>query len=157
MFTPKVKFSLIPIKLEVNLIYFFLFKEKWGWGKEIIKKHTKLKSVFILKTKKNREKYIKNYIIEFRSENKEIIKDQIKKYSKNWGEIEKQYLTILPEILNIPWPKDKKIINAMISINPICPRFINNWSFSLFYSKRFTGVNLSRRGILLPFFIALFY
>jgi len=135
MFTPKVKFLLIPIKLEVNLIYFFLFHEKWGWGKKIIKRHPYLKNVLNIKTKKNREKYIKKYIIEFRNENKESIRNQIKKYSKNWKKVEKKYLTILPEILNTPWPKDKKIIKAMISINPICPRFINNWSFSLFYKQ----------------------
>ena len=136
MFTPKVKFSLIPIKLEVNLIYFFLFYEKWGWGKKIIKRHPYLKGALNIKTKKNREKYIKKYIIKFRNENKKIIENQIEKYSKNWRKIEKQYLTILPEILDTPWPKDKKIIKAMISINPICPRFINNWSFSLFYKQK---------------------
>lgn len=135
MFTPKVKFSLIPIKLEVNLIYFFLFYEKWGWGKKITKRHPCLKDALNMKTKKNREKYIKKYIIKFGNENKEIIKNQIQKYSRNWKKIEKQYFTILPEILDTPWPKDKKIIEAMISINPICPRFINDWSFSLFYKQ----------------------
>lgn len=136
MFTPKVKFSIISIRLEVNLIYFFLFYEKWGWGNKIIRKYPNLKNVFNIKTKKNREKCIEEYILKFRDENKDIIKNQIKKYTKNWGKVEKQYLIILSEILNTPWPKNKKIIKAMISINPICPRFINNWSFALFYKQK---------------------
>ncbi len=103
--------------------------------KKIIKRHPYLKDALNIKTKKNRGKYIKKYIIKFRVNNKEFIRDQIKKYSRNWKKIEKQYLTILPEILDTPWPKDKKIIKAMISINPICPRLINDWSFSLFYKQ----------------------
>ncbi len=57
-------------------------------------------------------------------------------HKKNWRKIEKQYLTILSEILDTSWPRDKKIIKAMISINPICPRLINDWSFSLFYKQK---------------------
>lgn len=145
MFIPKVKFSIIPVKLEVDLIYFFLFREKWGLGKKIIKKHPYLENVLNIKTKKNREEHLKKYILKFRAENKEIIRNQVEKYSKDWKKIEKKYLTILPEILNTSWPKDKKIIKALISINPICPRFINNWSFSLFYKQ---GVNKMKETIM---------
>jgi len=136
MVTPKVKFSFIPIKLEVNLIYFFLFEEKWGWGKKIIKKHSYLKNVLDIKIKKDRENYIKKYVIKFRADNKKIFEDQTKKYSKDWKKVEKKYLTILSKILGTSWPKNKNIINAMVSINPICPRFIDNWSFSLFYKQK---------------------
>jgi len=136
MFLPKVKFSIIPIQIEIDWFYYFLFYDKWGWGKKVIKKHPKLKNVFSIRTKINQKKHIKNYIIKFRIENKKIIKNQTKKYFKDWKKVEKQYLTILSEILEISWPKNRKNIKAMMSINPICPRFIDDWSFSIFYKQR---------------------
>ncbi len=34
------------------------------------------------------------------------------------------------------WPKNRKTIKAFISINPICPRFLDNWTFSIFYNRK---------------------
>lgn len=83
MFNPKIKFSLIPIKLEVNLIYFFLFCEKWGWGEKIIKKNPGLKNVFSLKAEKKRKKYIEDYIANFRKKIDELLKIKFGDIQKN--------------------------------------------------------------------------
>lgn len=134
MSLPKVKFTDIPLSKEVDWVHGFLFQNKWGWGKYIIKKHPKIKKVFSFKTELEQVKFLKDYIVKFRKENQKLIEKNKIKYQTEWQKIEKDFFIILSEIIEINWPKNRKIIKAMISINPICPRFLNDWSFSIFYN-----------------------
>jgi hypothetical protein len=122
---PKVKFIDIPLSKEIDWIHGFLFQNKWGWGKYIIKKHPGIKKIFSLKKETEQIKFLKNYIIEFRKENKKLIEENKTRYQKEWRKIER--------------PQNRKIIKAMVSINPICPRFLNDWSFSIFYNYKKTS------------------
>jgi len=136
---PKVKFIDIPLSKEVDWIHGFLFQNKWGWGKYIIKKHPGIKKIFSLKKETEQIKFLKNYIIEFRKENKKLIEENKTRYQKEWQKIEKDFFIVLSQILQIDWPQNRKIIKAMVSINPICPRFLNDWSFSIFYNYKKTS------------------
>jgi len=133
---PEVIFTEMPINSETNNIWQFLFRSGWGWNKYIFKKHPELEKIYRFKTEKDRTEFLKQYIVKYRRENQRGItrkKDEFKQY---WEKIEKQYLTILFEIIGIKWPQKRKIIVAMISINPICPRFLDSWSFSLFCNSK---------------------
>ncbi len=130
---PKIKFVDIPLSKEVDWIHGFLFQNKWGWGKYIIKKHPRIKKIFSFKKEREQIEFLEKYIIEFRKENKKLIEENKKKYQEEWQKIEKDFFSTLLKIVQIDWPKNKTI-EAMISINPICPRFLNDWSFSIFYN-----------------------
>lgn len=136
MSLPKVKFINIPLSKEIDWIHGFLFQNKWGWGKYIIKKHSKIKKIFSFKTEAEQVKFLKKYVIEFIKYNQKTIEKNKEKYQKEWRKIEREYFENLSEIMEINWPKNRKVIKAMISINPICPRFLNNWSFSNFYNYK---------------------
>jgi len=138
MNTPKVKFIDIRLSKEVDWMYGFLFQNKWGWSKYIIRKHPKIKKIFSLKTETEQIKFLKDYIIRFKKKNQKIIEKNKIKYQTDWQKIEKNFFINLSEILQTDWPKNKKIIKAMISVNPICPRFLNDWSFSIFYNYKKT-------------------
>ena len=133
---PKVKFTDIPLAAEVDLLHDFLFKNKWGWGKYIIKKHPKIKKIFSLKNEQEQVNFLKRYIAGFKKANLETIEKNKKRYKNGWRKIENDFLEILSEIMEIDWPKNRKTIKAMVSINPICPRFLNNWTFSIFCSYK---------------------
>jgi len=134
MFTPKVKFKIIPLVSDVKLIHSFLFRNKYDWSKRIIKKYPAFKKIYSLGTEKEQLNFLKSYINSFREKNKKTINKNKIRYRKKWRRIEKDYFKILAEILEINWPKNRKTIIALISINPICPRFLNSWGFSLFYN-----------------------
>lgn len=136
MSLPKVKFTNIPLSKEVDWVHGFLFQNKWGWGKYIIKKHPKIKGVFSFKTETEQVKFLKDYIVKFRKENQKLIEKKEIKYQTEWQKIEKVFFIILSEIIQTDWPKNKKVIKAMISVNPICPRFLKDWSFSIFYNYK---------------------
>lgn len=132
----KVKFTNISLSKEVDWIHGFLFQNEWGWGKYIIRKHPKIKKVFSFKTEAEQIKFLRNYTIQFKKDNQKLIEKNKIKYQREWQKIEKDFFILLSEIMQIDWPKNRKIIKSMISVNPICPRFLNNWSFSIFYNYK---------------------
>ncbi|HOW12922.1 MAG TPA: hypothetical protein PK121_01220 [Candidatus Pacearchaeota archaeon] len=136
MNAPKVKFTDMPLSREIYFMHSFLFEDNWNWKKYIIKKHPKIKKVFSFKSKEEKINFLKNYILEVKKENQKLIKQNKRKYQKDWEKIEKIFFITLSEILEINWPKNRKVIKAMMSINPICPRFLNEWSFSIFYNYK---------------------
>ncbi len=136
MNTPKVKFTDFPLSKEIDWIYGFLFQDKWGWGKYIIKKHPEIKKVFYFKTEAERIEFLRRYIVKFKIKNQKLIETKKTIYQKEWQKIERDFFVALAEILQIDWPKNRKTIRAMISINPICHRFLNGWSFSIFYNYK---------------------
>jgi hypothetical protein len=133
---PKVKFTDIPLPKEIDWIHGFLFQNKWGWGKYIIKKHPKIKKIFSFKTEAEQVKFLRNYTIQFKKDNQKLIEKNKTEYQKVWNIIEKEFFITLSEIIQINWPQNRKTIKAMVSINPICPRFLNDWSFSIFYNYK---------------------
>lgn len=133
---PKVKFTDISLSKEVDWIHGFLFQNEWGWGKYITRKHPKIKKTFSFKTEVEQIKFLRDYIVNFKKDNQSLIKKNKIKYQTEWQKIEKEVFITLSEIIQINWPKNKKIIKAMASINPICPRFLNDWSFSIFYNYK---------------------
>lgn len=129
---PTVKFKNITLSKEIDLMCSFLFDNEWGWGKYIVKKHPKIKKIFLLKNKTEKINFLRQYIVEFKKNNKQLIKRNIAESQREWKRVEKDFFVILSEIIQIKWPENRKIITAEISINPICPRFLDDWSFSIF-------------------------
>lgn len=133
MAIPRVKFIQMPIDSEIKVIYWFLFRNEWRWGEIIIKRFPGLKPIFKIKTEKERFIFLSKYIIKFKSLNRKKLLSKKKDFEKAWRKIEKEYLTTLARVINIEWLIRRKEIKAMISVNPICPRFLDDWSFSISY------------------------
>ena len=129
---PKLKFTQIPLELEIDMFYNFLFKS--DWKKYIIEVHPQIGEVLGIKGKEKQVSFIENYLKCFRKEQKKKIESNREVYLENWQKIEKDFLMVLSEIMEETWPKNRKIINAQLSSNPICPRFLDKWSFSIFYN-----------------------
>jgi len=134
MFIPKVKFTNASVSYDINWFYHFLFKHRWDWSKYVIKRHPKIEEVKSFEKENERVNFLKKYINNFWKKNKVTINKNKSKYQKEWRKIEKEFFEFLSELMQINWPKNRKTIKAMMSICPICPRFLNDWSFSAFYN-----------------------
>lgn len=110
--TPKIKFSTIPPDREVDLLYRFLFEDDWGWSHYIFKKHPKLKPMVNLRTKAERRRFLREYVRQYHEENKRLVEEKTE------------------------WPARRTRVGALISLNPICPRFLDTWSFAIFLNYR---------------------
>lgn len=133
MFIPRVIFKDIPILMEAKLLHQFLLRNETNWKRAILKEHPRLDQIYSFKKEGAQISFLKEYITEFKKQNAKIIQINRNKYFKNWEKIETPCFRLLQEIFNINWPKEKKEIEAMLSINPICPRFLDSWSFTVFY------------------------
>lgn len=133
---PKVKFTDIALSREIDMIQGFLFQDEFGWGKHILRKHPGIEKVFSFEKEDEQVRFLKKYITLSRKENYEIIEKNKIRYETEWQKVEKDFFQVLSEIIQIDWPEDKKTIKAMISLNPICPRFLDEWSFSIFFDYK---------------------
>jgi len=134
LYYPRVKFLKEPLSLEIEIFSFFLFQNSWGWEKDIFNVHPKLKEIYNNKNPEKREEFLKRYIQKFERKNRKEIEKRKKIYQKEWRKIEKDMFSLFSKIIETEWPKEKEFIRAMLSINPICPRFLEDWSFSVFYN-----------------------
>lgn len=128
---PSVRFTQMPMALEVDMFQGFLFDNEWGWGTYILKRHPELKSVLHLKTKKEQRSAITAYVAQYRKRHHLRIQKRLEQYRESWKRRERPMLLELSRIIETDWPKQRKTITAHLSINPICPRFLDSWSFSL--------------------------
>lgn len=127
----KVEFKNIDIDREIDLLYYFIF-QCGNWNRYVFKKHPQLRNSLELKTKKDRLNFIQEYVCAYRLKNKKIIEANKKIYQENWKKIEKNVFVEMEKIIGTKFPINKKIL-AYISINPICPRFLNEWSFAMYH------------------------
>lgn len=67
-------------------------------------------------------KYYNNY---------DLFDDDIKRYSDSWNKYNNLFFEKLTKYLNINWPLNHDIIYANVGIIPVCPRYLDNFSFSL--------------------------
>lgn len=57
--------------------------------------------------------------------------ESVKRYNDIWKKYNNEFFNNLCSYLNIDWPQDKKIIKVSVGIIPVCPRYLNSFSFSV--------------------------
>jgi len=127
----RVNFKNITMGDEVENLYNFIF-DCGDWKKYVFKKHPSLKKALGFRAKKDRLNFIKKYISVYWLKNKKVIARNRETYEKNWRKVEKNVFAEMENIMRTKFPKNRNI-TAYISINPICPRFLNEWIFNMFY------------------------
>lgn len=70
-----------------------------------------------------RNQYNKNY---------DELEKEVERYNRIWDEYNEKYFPLLSKYLNTNWPEDKLVINAEIGFIPVCPRYIDTYSFDLY-------------------------
>ncbi|MGB8816259.1 MAG: hypothetical protein WCC74_03470 [Minisyncoccia bacterium] len=123
---PEVIFKQMPIELESEMILEFL---DTNWSGKITKKFPEFLKISKISDKREKKKAIKNLIVQIREKLKEKMSRGLKVIKFDWQKMEKNCLEKLSEIIQTNWLE--KEITAYISINPICPRFLDTWSFSV--------------------------
>ena len=140
---PKVRFKLNSIRNESDRLYGFCKPRStgWDWTGYVFGMHPELKPRLTKsRTEKERKNTVDSYVKEYVGEEKELMKSQAAVYQKEWNRVNDRYMRVLSQILETDWPKERKMINAYVSINPICPRFLDQWSFSISMLRRLKGV-----------------
>ena len=136
---PKLEFSVAPLDKIFSLIHHFLNPAKgdWDWSNAIYSNYPELKSKLQnVKDKKKRKEIEYRFFTEvFKKERIELEK-RAKIFQREWNKINDDVMLVLSEVVEQEWPdKDRKIF-ARISLNPICPRYIKQRTFDLFFRQK---------------------
>ncbi|MEI7750040.1 MAG: hypothetical protein WCJ25_03475 [Candidatus Moraniibacteriota bacterium] len=129
MDVPKVVFSEVPLSLEVEMLRDFLSMDDYGFAECVTRKHPNLGIVHTVASEAEQAECVRKYVVRFRTEHRETIETCKERFRKDWEPVETEYFTALSEILQTRWPKERSEIQAMVSIDPISPRFLSDWSF----------------------------
>ncbi len=132
-FIPEVKFDSAPIDLEAELLYAFSDPNGRFSNRmhkvypelQEIRNTPKDKSAVMADCKAFAEKIIERDGTEI-SKVRELIQD-------DWKLVGADFLEAVSEHFETDWTWDKKVITGYISINPICPRFLDKYSFFINY------------------------
>lgn len=133
---PKIKFEVAPIKEFLPSINYFLKPtENSDWRNKVLYKHPPLRDK--LKNIKNeieRKQIIREYFQDFQSMHKPNFINSKEKFQKEWDKINDKLMTELSNVLEIEWPKRDKEIIAFVGPNPVCPRYIKQRAFDIYYN-----------------------
>lgn len=129
---PTVIFRQNSLSAEIKWLSFFLFRDFWGWGSRIIKKYPKLRGLDELEDHEERMKRLRSIVRSYRAEHKRDLQTAYKRIERSWKRIEQRGLSELSNIIGTDWPK-KRRITAYLSLNPICPRFLDSWTFTVYF------------------------
>lgn len=139
---PKVEFGVPPLNKTFPLIHYFLnpIKEDWDWSSRIYWGYPRLKNKLQnVKDKKKRKEIEYNFFKEVFLFKKPKLKRKKEYFQKEWNKINDKIMFVLSEVVEQEWPKKDRKIFAGVSLNPICPRYIKQRTFDIFYrdnSKR---------------------
>jgi len=138
---PKVKFQLPTTKSEAEMLFAFCYDNKLvglNWSGIVYKNHPKLKEILDGVTdKKEFYNMCYEYADAFIKENQNLLQETVINFEKSWNEEGGKVLISLSKDFEIDYPSGITEIIANVSINPICPRYLDSWSFNVFYKFPF--------------------
>jgi len=136
---PKVESSVAPIDKIFSLIHHFLNPAKgdWDWSNAIYWNYPELKNKLQnIKDKKKRKEIEYRFFTEvFKKERIELEK-RAKIFQREWNKINDDVMLVLSEVVEQEWSEKDKKIFVRISLNPICPKYIKQRTFDLFYKQK---------------------
>jgi hypothetical protein len=145
---PEVQFELPSPEQEAGRLTWFCCKKigNIDWSDVVYKHHPKLKE----RTEgvSNQDEFYAlclEYVKKYTEEHKSEIEKSAGDFQKSWDEIGETFLAGLSTDFETSLPEEIVKIKAGVSINPICPRDVHNWSFELFY--KFSNEGMKKTAI----------
>lgn len=131
MITPTIKFRTASLDESLELIGEFL-KSNWGRPR-LLMNFPDLDARLKDKEGEQYEYELQRYFEDVQK--KANLKEAAARFEKSWTQINDKYMNALSDVVEIDWPADCKKIIARVSINPICPRFLQKRMFDLYHKS----------------------
>jgi hypothetical protein len=134
--TPEVRFEISSVQEEIDIIFKFCMHKNptLDFSDAVYSKHPELKNMVAGITDEKLfheqcEKYVRDYL----EKNKDAIGKSKEHFQKAWEQVGGLFLESLCKDFETDLPEEIKEIKANVSINPMCPRWIDRWTFNLYY------------------------
>ncbi len=131
---PKVRFELPTIDREAKVLVMFLRSGPEAWKKHIYERHPEL-TVALRGVTDVDEIYKVCYVHarRFRHDHAQEFRKALRDNEALWHPIEEEYLKTLREHFEIDYPSHRRVMRAYVSMVPMYPRWLSQWSFNVSY------------------------
>ncbi|MDO8516656.1 MAG: hypothetical protein Q7S33_00880 [Nanoarchaeota archaeon] len=131
--TPKIEFVTTELNDYLDTLKYFLLDKNHGdsWRETIFLVYPDLKEK--LEKSDNKEKDIENFFRQKEKKFNKFFKKIRDDFQKSWDKINDEVMIALEDINEIKWPKKFKKFGARITLNPICPRYLDNNAFDVYF------------------------
>lgn len=130
---PKVVFEKYTLEENIAMIKDFYFNsltdEDTFNPKDYVIEQYPLLSTISNKTKEEQEKIVEEEVTKLYKKLEERIEQRVTHFQEVWDKVGNDYLRELSNYLNIKWPIMLKEISAKVGYVPICPRYLDDYSF----------------------------
>lgn len=131
---PKVKFTIAGINEIIDVLMEFLNMKEEGPNKEdIFNKYPLLKERLENSKEINQKEIVINFFAKFEDKNKKIFKTIKDDFQKEWDKINDPIMVALEKVNEIKWNSRQKEFIARVTSNPICPRYLSQNTFDIFF------------------------
>jgi hypothetical protein len=133
---PKVKIKVASLDEIFPIIHSFLnpAEDELQWSDTIYKYYPGLKEKLKnIKNKDQRKDTEHNFFKKVLGEKKNELEEKAKDFRKEWDKINDDIMVALSNLTEHEWSEKDKQIIARISLNSICPRYLKERIFDLFY------------------------
>lgn len=130
---PKIKFRPMTLEENIEIIKWAFYEESGDVSVHYytIQYFPELALIDPNKSKDEVYKLIEKIVTKNYIKNKEIIDNEVKRYNNLWNKYNDKYFKILTDFLGVGFPKNIKQINALVGLTPVCPRNLDDFSFSV--------------------------
>lgn len=139
---PKIVFKEMSLKDNIDLVKWSFFEsdDTLDLHAYTIKCYSELASIDLSLPKEKIYQRIEEVVTNYYNSNIDLIKKEASRYNDTWSKYNDYYFIALTKYLNISWPEDRKIITADVGILPVCPRYLDDFSFSLSVGEPEKGI-----------------
>jgi hypothetical protein len=133
---PKIKFEIKPLEKYLDVMYYYLNPKEssWDWSKGILREYPVLQQKLnLIKGYNEKNRTIYEFFEKVEINEKTRLNLKKKAFEESWNKINDKAMMALSEIVEKEWSEKDRIIRAGITLNPICPRWIKQRYFDLFY------------------------
>jgi hypothetical protein len=131
----KVSFHPALTEKEVELFFDFCYGDQTlDFSRMFYELHPEFKKM--TEGVQDKEEFIKScheYTSDFINKNRKDIEEAVLRFEKVWGEAGNEVVNSLCQDFELSKVKLPEHIKAHVSINSVCPRYLDEWSFNLFY------------------------
>lgn len=133
---PKLSFTICPPE-DTAILFGLFLKPASGapnWSNHILNRYPALKEI-IDNHQEDQDLQVKvsQFIAQYHQNNLPLITSAKNHFQESWNIINQQTMTALSNLTQHQWPSHYHTITARVSINPICPRFLEQKVFDVFY------------------------
>lgn len=136
METKKIKTSLPVVIAELASLekeFPVLYSRSKDWNDIFCYWYPKLKELQNITNKSERKRAEYQFFSKVYKNKKPDLKRALVRFRRSWPKLNDRAMLALSEVMEKKWPETDRMVRAEISINPVCPRFIRDRRFSVFY------------------------